>query len=662
MEQSQDTKILRMKELSAELSEAAKTYYQESREIMSNFEYDRLYDELLALEEETGVVLAGSPTQKVGYEILSELPKEAHEAPMLSLDKTKDVEALKEWLGSQKGLLSWKLDGLTIVLTYENGELVKAVTRGNGEIGEVITNNARVFANVPLKIAYQGQLILRGEAVIRYSDFARINEEIEDVDARYKNPRNLCSGSVRQLNNEITAQRNVNFEAFMLVRADGVDFSNSRKAQFEWLKGQGFDVVEYLEVTRENLSDCVTAFAEKVQSYDLPSDGLVLLIDDIAYGESLGRTAKFPRNSIAFKWADEIRETHLREIEWSASRTGLINPVAIFDPVELEGTTVSRASVHNLSIVEGLELGIGDQITVYKANMIIPQIAENLTRSGKLEIPDRCPVCGGATEVRQTTDVKSLYCTNPDCQAKKIKSFALLVSRDALNIDGLSEATLERFIAAGFIHSYRDLFHLEQHRDEIIGMEGFGQKSYDNLQAAVKASSKTTLPRLIYGLGIAGIGLANAKVLCRHFHYDFDAMRQASAEELMEAEGIGAVLAEGWCRYFAEEKNNQAVDGLLAELQIEEAPAADPSGQSLAGMTFVITGSVEHFANRKELQELIEARGGKAAGSVTSKTTYLINNDTASASSKNKKARELGIPILSEEDFLNLLEGTYHAD
>lgn len=662
MEQSQDTKILRMKELSAELSEAAKTYYQESREIMSNFEYDRLYDELLALEEETGVVLAGSPTQKVGYEILSELPKEAHEAPMLSLDKTKDVEALKEWLGSQKGLLSWKLDGLTIVLTYENGELVKAVTRGNGEIGEVITNNARVFANVPLKIAYQGQLILRGEAVIRYSDFARINEEIEDVDARYKNPRNLCSGSVRQLNNEITAQRNVNFEAFMLVKADGVDFSNSRKAQFEWLKGQGFDVVEYLEVTRENLSDCVTAFAEKVQSYDLPSDGLVLLIDDIAYGESLGRTAKFPRNSIAFKWADEIRETHLREIEWSASRTGLINPVAIFDPVELEGTTVSRASVHNLSIVEGLELGIGDQITVYKANMIIPQIAENLTRSGKLEIPDRCPVCGGATEVRQTTDVKSLYCTNPDCQAKKIKSFALLVSRDALNIDGLSEATLERFIAAGFIHSYRDLFHLEQHRDEIIGMEGFGQKSYDNLQAAVKASSKTTLPRLIYGLGIAGIGLANAKVLCRHFHYDFDAMRQASAEELMEAEGIGAVLAEGWCRYFAEEKNNQAVDGLLAELQIEEAPAADPSGQSLAGMTFVITGSVEHFANRKELQELIEARGGKAAGSVTSKTTYLINNDTASASSKNKKARELGIPILSEEDFLNLLEGTYHAD
>ena len=663
MEQNQDIRILRMKELAAELSEAAKTYYQESREIMSNFQYDRLYDELLALEAETGVVLAGSPTQKVGYEILSELPKEAHEAPMLSLDKTKEVETLKEWLGSQKGLLSWKLDGLTIVLTYENGELVKAVTRGNGEIGEVITNNARVFANVPLKIAYQGQLILRGEAVIKYSDFARINEEIEDVDAKYKNPRNLCSGSVRQLNNEITAQRNVNFEAFMLVRAEGVDFSNSRKAQFEWLRGQGFDVVEYLEVDRETLADGVKTFAEKVQSYDIPSDGLVLLMDDIAYGESLGRTAKFPRNSIAFKWADEIRETHLKEIEWSASRTGLINPVAIFDPVELEGTTVSRASVHNISIVEALELGIGDRITVYKANMIIPQIAENLTRSGNLEIPAHCPVCGGNTQVRQTRDVKSLYCTNPDCQAKKIKSFALLASRDALNIDGLSEATLERFIAAGFIHSYKDLFHLEQHRDAIIEMEGFGEKSYDNLQAAVKTASKTTLPRVIYGLGIAGIGLANAKVLCRHFHYDFDAMRHASVEELTEADGIGAVLAEGWCSYFASEKNNRMADELLAELEIEKAPAqTDASSQILSGMTFVITGSVEHFANRKELQELIESKGGKATGSVTAKTTYLINNDVASASSKNKKARELGIPILLEEDFLKLLEGTYHAD
>ncbi len=655
MGQNQDEKLLRMKELTARLSEASKTYYQESREIMSNFEYDKLYDELLALEAETGVVMAGSPTQKVGYEILSELPKEAHEAPMLSLDKTKEVRVLQEWLGDQEALLSWKLDGLTIVLTYEGGELVKAVTRGNGEIGEVITNNARVFANVPLRIAYKGQLILRGEAVIRYSDFYQINEEIEDVDAKYKNPRNLCSGSVRQLNNQITAQRNVNFVAFMLVRADGVDFHNSRREQFEWLKTQGFEVVEYRMVRRESLPENVQFFAQKISDYDIPSDGLVLLLDDIAYGDSLGRTAKFPRNSIAFKWEDEIRETHLLEIEWSASRTGLINPVAIFEPVELEGTTVSRASVHNLSIMEGLQLGIGDMITVYKANMIIPQIAENLTRSGKMEIPKICPVCGGATEIRQMNDVKSLYCTNPDCQAKKIKSFSLLVSRDALNIDGLSEMTLEKFIGSGLIHTYADIFHLDRHRQTIVEMEGFGEKSYEKLTTAIRLASHTTLPRVIYGLGIAGIGLANAKMLCRQFDFDFEKMRHASEEELTAVDGIGTVLADAWISYFESEKNNRLVDDLLAELTIEQESTSAETA-IFAGMTFVITGSVTHFANRKELQSVIEARGGKATGSVTSKTTYLINNDVTSNSSKNKKAKELGIPILSEEDFLKLLE------
>lgn len=654
MAERQNTDLTRMKELTAQLLEASRTYYQESREIMSNFEYDQLYDELLKLEQETGTVLAGSPTQKVGYEILSELPKEAHESPMLSLDKTKDVMELQSWLGNQEALLSWKLDGLTIVLTYEGGELVKAVTRGNGEIGEVITNNAKVFANIPLKIAHTRQLILRGEAIIRYSDFSRINEEIDDVDAKYKNPRNLCSGSVRQLNNQITAQRNVNFEAFMLVRAEGVEFHNSREEQFAWLKAQGFDVVEYQRVTAETLPDAVGHFAESIQTYDIPSDGLVLLLDDIAYGESLGRTAKFPRNSIAFKWADEIRETRLQEIEWSASRTGLINPVAIFEPVELEGTTVSRASVHNISIMEALELGEGDTITVYKANMIIPQIAENLTRSGKIRIPEHCPVCGGDTEIRQMNDVRSLYCTNPDCQAKKIKSFALLVSRDALNIDGMSEATLEKFIATGFIHSYADIFHLDRHQEAIVTMEGFGQKSYDNLTAAVKAASDTTLPRVIYGLGIAGIGLANAKMLSRQFHADFDRMRHAQKEELTMVDGIGDVLADAWIAYFQSEKNNRSVDELLAELTIEQEPERQEEAV-LAGETFVITGSVEHFANRKELQEVIEARGGKVTGSVTAKTTYLINNDVTSNSSKNKKAKDLGIPIISEEDFLKII-------
>ena len=649
-----------MKELIPILSGAAKAYYQESREIMSNFEYDRLYDELLKLEQETGTVFAGSPTQKVGYEVLSELPKERHERPMLSLNKTKSVDELREWLGGQTGLLSWKMDGLTVVLTYEDGVLAKAVTRGNGEIGEVITPNARTFINIPTTIPYKGQLILRGEAVISYSDFEKLNDSIADVDAKYKNPRNLCSGSVRQLNSGITASRNVRFMAFALVRADGVDFKNSRKEQFLWLSRLGFETVEFVEVTAETLSGAVHGFAEKIEHYDIPSDGLVLLYDDIAYGQSLGRTAKFPRDSIAFKWADEIQETTLSYIEWSASRTGLINPVAVFEPVELEGTTVSRASVHNISIMEGLELGAGDRITVYKANMIIPQIADDLTRSGVRDIPKICPVCGGKTEIRSLNDVKSLYCTNPDCQAKKIKSFDLFVSRDALNIDGLSEMTLEKFIAAGFIHEFDDIFHLDRHRDAIVTMEGFGEKSYENLIEAAKTASHTTLPRLIFGLGIAGIGLANAKVICRHFDFDLDAMRKADAEELCAIDGIGGVLADAWVTYFKNDKNNEILDHLLADLTF--ANGARSEEQTLAGKTFVITGSVEHFANRKELQEKIESLGGKASGSVSAKTSYLINNDVTSNSSKNKKARELGIPILSEEDFLRMIGEENNAD
>ena len=651
-----EDKTKRIRELIGTLREAGRAYYQESREIMSNFEYDKLYDELVSLEKETGIVFANSPTQNVGYEVVSALPKERHEKPMLSLNKTKSVEELADWLGGQTGLLSWKMDGLTIVLTYQNGTLVKAVTRGNGEIGEVITANAKAFANVPLNISYQGELILRGEAIIRYSDFEKINEQIEDVDAKYKNPRNLCSGSVRQLNSEITAQRHVHFYAFSLVKADGIDFKNSRKEQFEWLKTQGFEVVEYHEVTKETLPETVKMYSEAIAENDTPSDGLVLLYDDIAYGQSLGRTAKFPRDSIAFKWADEIQETKLLYIEWSASRTGLINPVAVFEPVELEGTTVSRASVHNISIMETLELGSGDRITVYKANMIIPQIADNLTRSGVRDIPEACPVCGGQTEVRRINDVKSLYCTNPDCQAKKIKSFTLFTSRDALNIAGLSEATLEKFIGVGMIHEYADIFHLDRHQEEIVEMDGFGQKSYDNLIAAAEKASHTTLPRMVYGLGVAGIGLANAKMICRHFKNDFEAMRHATVEDLVEIDGIGEVLAQAWTAFFSDGKNNTIVDHLLAELTFEagDEESSEGADEAFAGMNFVITGSLEHFKNRKELQELIERRGGKVTGSVTSKTNYLINNDVASSSSKNKKARELGVPILSEEEFLKL--------
>lgn len=643
----------RMKELVSLLNKASRAYYQEAQEIMSNYEYDRLYDELKDLEDELGITLSNSPTVNVGYEVVSELPKERHESPMLSLDKTKEVEELKNFVGDQKVLMSWKMDGLTVVLTYRDGKLYKAVTRGNGEVGEVITNNAKVFKNVPVQIAYQGELILRGEAVIGYKDFEKINQEIEDVDARYKNPRNLCSGSVRQLNNQITAKRNVMFYAFTLVQADGVDFQNSRACQMEWLKSQGFTTVEYYMVTRDTVEDEVAKFSSKISENDFPSDGLVLTYDDIAYGRSLGRTAKFPRDSFAFKWQDEIRETVLREIEWSPSRTGLINPVAIFDPVELEGTTVSRASVHNISIMEELELGIGDRIEVYKANMIIPQIAENLTRSGVKDIPCKCPVCQGETKIRQVGNAKALYCMNPECQAKHVKSFALFVSRDTLNIEGLSEATLEKFISRGYIHTFADIFHLDQYKEEIQKMEGFGEKSYKKLTESIEKARTTTLPRVIYSLGIAGIGLANAKVICRELKYDVESLLKVSEEELNEIQGVGEVLAKAFVGYFADAKHVENFRRLLNELTIPEETVTKQ--QIFEGVNFVITGSVKHFANRGEVKELIESLGGKVTGSVTSKTNYLINNDVTSTSSKNKKANELGIPIISEETFLELV-------
>ena len=647
-----ESSIKKMKELGEKLREASRAYYQEDREIMSNVEYDALYDTLSALEKETGIVLADSPTVNVGYEAVEQLPKEEHERPMLSLDKTKEREALREFIGEHPTLLSWKLDGLTIVLTYENGELIKAVTRGNGIVGEVITNNARVFKNIPLKISFKGRLVLRGEAIITYSDFEKINETIGDADAKYKNPRNLCSGSVRQLNNEITAKRNVRFYAFSLVSAEGVDFRNSREVQFRWLNEQGFEVVEYRKVTAETLDEAMDYFAEAVTTNDFPSDGLVALYDDIAYGESLGTTAKFPRNAMAFKWADEMRDTRLLEIEWSPSRTGLINPVAIFEPVELEGTTVSRASVHNISIMKELKLGIGDTIRVYKANMIIPQIAENLTGSGNALIPHTCPACGQETVVKKENDVECLFCVNPECPAKKIKSFGLFTSRDAMNIDGLSEATLEKFIARGFIHDFGDIFEISRYKDEIVEMEGFGQKSYDNLMESLERAKETTLPRVIYSLGIANIGLANAKVICRHFDNDLDRIRHASLEEVSDIDTIGPVIAGNLVAYFRDEDNNRRLDHLMRFLHIQEdSPKQE---QIFEGMNFVITGSLVHFENRSEAKELIESLGGKVTGSVTKKTNYLINNDIQSNSSKNKKARELGIPILSEEDFRKL--------
>ena len=660
---TQDSRMERMRELVRILDEASRAYYLENREIMSNLEFDALYDELERLEKETGIVLAASPTQRVGYEAVSELPKETHERPMLSLGKTKDREEMRSFIGDHRTLMSWKLDGLTVVLTYRGGRLFKAVTRGNGTTGDVITPNARVFKNIPLQIAYQGELILRGEAVISYPDFEKINESLPEGEAVYKNPRNMCSGSVRQLNSEITARRNVRFYAFALVRADGVDFRNSRMEQFRFLQEQGFEVVEHKVATAENLDEVFAYFEERIRTFEIPSDGLVALYDDIAYGESLGTTAKTPRSALAFKWQDEQAVTHLKEIEWSPSRTGLINPVAIFEPVELEGTTVSRASVHNISILRSLKLGIGDEITVYKANMIIPQIAENRTMSGSVEIPDRCPACSGPAEIRDSMGTQTLVCGNPDCPAKKIKSFTQFVSRDAMNIEGLSEMTLEKFIGRGFIHSFGDLFRLKEHRDEIISMEGFGVRSADNLAENIEKARKTTLQRVLFGLGIPNIGVANARVISLAFQEDMDRVRNASGEELSRVEGVGPVMAGAFAEWFADERNSAAVDDLMKEIVIEktEAPvlpgSAEASGSPVAGRTFVVTGAVYHYKSRRELQADIEKAGGKVTGSVSKKTDYLINNDAASSSRKNMTARELGIPILTEDEFLEMLHG-----
>ena len=640
----------RMRELIDKLNEANKAYYAEDREVMSNYEYDALYDELVKLEESTGITMSDSPTVNVGYSSVDELPKERHDKPMLSLGKTKDREELKSWLGDKEGLLSFKLDGLTIVLTYEEGRLKKAVTRGNGEVGEVITANAMVFKNVPHKISYKGRLILRGEAVIKYSDFEKINSEIEDADAKYKNPRNLCSGSVRQLNNEITAKRNVYLYAFSLVEATDENFNNSVECQFNFLKKQGLDVVHYVRVDSSNILEEIENYSKLVTEYDIPSDGLVLTYDDIAYGESLGRTAKFPRNSIAFKWQDEIRETVLRQIEWSPSRTGLINPVAIFDPVELEGTTVSRASVHNVSIVRELKLGIGDHITVYKANMIIPQIAKNLTQSGDLTIPNTCPACGGETKLIKDSMAWTLNCTNPACPAKQIKSFALFTSRDAMNMEGISENTLEKLLATGILSDFTDLYKLSEHKDVIVALEGFGEKSYEKMIDSIEASRNTTLPRVLYALGIPGIGVANAKVICRHFEYNPEYIINADADELSEVEGIGEILAKGIVDYFALEKNKKLFCDILKELRLEEVKV-DRSNDMVNGRSFVITGSLNTYANRDELKAKIESLGGKVTGSVSAKCECLINNDVDSTSSKNKKAKELGVRIISEEDF-----------
>jgi DNA ligase (NAD+) len=621
---------------------------------MSDHEYDTLYDELEALEKETGIGLNGSRTQQVGYEVASSLTKVKHTSKMLSLDKTKSVDELTEWLGGNKGFLSWKLDGLTLVLTFENGSLVQAVTRGNGEVGEDITSNARHIIGIPAKIPFTGKMVVRGESLMKYEDFKRVNSQSEDG-SQYKNPRNLCVGTVRNLDSKVTAERNINFFAFNLVSAEGYE-NNSFAERIEWLKSLGFQTVYGIKVTADDLAENIAEFEKNIVTNEFPSDGLVLMLDDVAYGASLGETSHAPRNGMAFKWRDETADTILREIEWSASRTGLLNPVAIFDPVELEGTTVSRASVHNVSIVKQLKLGIGDTLSIYKANMIIPQVLENKTGSASAEIPAVCPICGGNTEIKTSDDdVETLYCVNKNCPAKHIGKFEHFVQRDAMNIVGLSTATIETFVSEGFVKKYSDFYHLSDHEEKIVTMEGFGKRSYQKIQEAVEASRKTEMSRVLYSVGIPNIGRSASRLICSAYP-EMDKLEKLTVEELTAIDGIGDVLANDYVAFFANADNLSEYHELLSELEIA-APEAVNTDSPVSGKTFVITGSVNIWKNRNELKAYIESLGGKVSGSVSSKTNYLINNDSTSNSSKNKTAKSLNVPIITEEEFKALAEG-----
>lgn len=648
-----EDKITRMKELINILNKASELYYQKNTIMMTDYEYDHLYDELVELEKETNMTLSNSPTINVEPEISSSLKQVEHPSPMLSLAKTKKVSELENFLGDKEGLLSWKLDGLTIVLTYEDGKLISGVTRGTGIIGELVTENVKQFKNVPLTIPYKGRLVLRGEAIIKYSDFNRMNEELGDGSSQYKNPRNLCSGSVRQLDSSITAKRCVNCIIFALIESS-TNISNLKSECFDWLKNQGFEVVEHYKVTKNTVKEQVLMFKEKVKEYDIPSDGLVITYDDIAYGNSLGTTAKFPKHSLAFKWKDETVATTLRKVDWLVSRTGLINPVAVFDPVELEGTIVSRASVHNVSILEGLKLGIGDTIMVYKANMIIPQIASNSTQSGNLEIPDRCPVCGSKASIISNSDVKYLYCMNDFCKAKLIKRLSLFVSRNAMNIDGISDMILNKLITEKIVNNYKDLYHLDRYKDKIIAFDGFGEKSYSNMVNSIEKSRHVKLANFIYALGIPDIGFSRAKLICNHFNNDFNKISNLTYEELSNIPGVGDVIAKEWIDTFSNPDFIEELKELKEEIDIPKA--STNSNKDLDGLTFVITGSLNKFTNRDTMIEFIEEHGGKVVTSISSKVNYLINNDITSTSTKNNKAKELGISIIDEDKFLELIK------
>jgi len=657
-------KVERIRELIKRLNQYRDSYYNKSVSEISDHEYDNLFDELKKLEEETNIVMSNSPTHTVGYEVKSKLKKVKHSHPMLSLDKTKLIDDLKKFAGDKDCLLMCKMDGLTVLLTYENGELIQAETRGNGEEGEIITHNAIIFENIPLHIDYKGHLETEGEAIITYDDFEKINNNLPE-DERYKNPRNLVSGSVRQLDSNIAAQRHIKFIVWKVPEIeDGINSDNAFLFRLIFAKDLGFDIVPFYSYSnntsdKENCEYLIENLKEQSKIKGYPIDGLVMTYNDISYGESLGKTGHHPKHSIAYKFYDDVYPTRLLDVEWTMGKTGTLTPTAVFEPVETEGTMVERASLHNLSIMK--DLGIiskYQEIGVYKANMIIPQVdyakkVDNVTVEEEIKIPKICPICGAKTQVVKDNDTEVLICTNPNCTGKLLGKLSHFVSKNAINIYGLSEQTLQKFVDLGWLNSFQDIYHLSEHKEEMYKLDGFGKKSVDKLLDSIEKSRNTSLDRFIYGLCIPMIGKTASKDIANHFNYDYETFRQYGiVTHYKGINGFGDSMNDSIHNYL---RNSHMMVEMLAD-EFEFAKVEKTSSNiNLLNKTFVITGSLNHYKNRDELVSVIEGLGGKVSGSVSSKTSYLINNYITSTSGKNKKANDLGIPIISEEEFIKMI-------
>lgn len=653
-------KIEYIKSLVRQLTAACEAYYKNDNPIMTDKQFDDLFDELEKLENETGFVMCGSPTQKVQGYVINELKKVKHTKPMLSANKTKEISEIERFIGNQLCILSWKLDGLTIVLRYKDNKFTQAITRGNGEIGEDVTHTMSMCSNIPMTIPYTGDLEVRGECVISWEEFNKINETLND---QYKHPRNLAAGTVRQLDSNISRSRKLTFKAFELVQDELYERSKTNlllrdqlmdiKESFDYLEECGFEVVEHELVTNNNISDVIERFDP--EKYQYPVDGLVVMYNSYEYGKQQGKTSHHPLNMLALKWEDQLYETTLEDVLWNTSKTGLINPVAIFSPVDLDGAITTRATLHNVSYIEDLELGIGDSIQIYRSNMVIPKVHESLTRSNNLDIPSKCPCCGGDVEIHNENGSKTLHCMNQQCSAKLLSQFVYFVSRECMNIDGLSEATLDRFIQAGWLIQLKDIYHLYEHKKEMIHMDGFGKRRVEKLLDAIEKSRNSKLSNFITALSIPLIGKSTAKDMAKvcHNHINEFFLNIESKFDWSNVDGIGDTTNDSINDYF--DKNLEAVKDLIKEINFSSSENDNHSSKDLSGLTFVITGKVEKYKNRNVMKEEIESKGGKVSGSVSSKTNYLVNNDMSSNSSKNKKAKELMIPIITEDELIKLI-------